>query len=793
MHFHKFPHPANFEFLSRFQAGRFTTRLGEYRLSVRESSSDVYHLKITGRGWRSNDSQVKLHFSKTKRKAVGNTRLVIGDDGSLQLESRDGGVLLKAKPGRLFGQCAESSVFEFVRQKGDQFYGLGEKWTGFEHSGKTTKFWNTDVWADFIAESYVNGNPAPDPAYVSIPYLILKRGNTYLGFFLDNPHATFVSTGLKATIADQMEAAPEGAEFAEAVVEGSKETETCFYLGAEQGQPNLYLLVGPSLPELTRKMQKLVGTTPRPPGWALGYHQCRWGYESEADLLELDARFREHGIPVDGLWLDIDYMEGYRVFTVAAKHFPHPSKALDGLSEKGRKVIPIIDPGVKYDPGYGVYERGREAGAFCLNPQGAEYIGLVWPGKTVFPDFSTEAGRRWWSSEVAEFARQGFPGAWLDMNDPSTGPVDNHPMLFDRGRKSHSSFHNQYGLGMAAATREGFLQARPNERPFLLSRSGCAGSQCCAAIWTGDNFSNYHHLRNSIPTTLNLALSGIPFNGPDVGGFGGDTTPELIRDWFKACFLFPFMRNHSLRDTRRQEPWAFDEETTGVLRRFIQLRYRFRTYLYQLFLEQERSGEAILRPLFYDHEDTAALPLGKVDDQFMVGPCILQAPFLEAGADSREVVLPGDKPWYELATGDWKEAGRRISVSSVMTDTPIFLRDHSIVPLARIAPEENGFHPDRADFHIFQSDDGVAQLHYQFDDGETFDYRRGRFSEIEIKARRIGYVVAITTKVHKDDCGVGSFTFSVPADIRKVTINGVPGQPCDPQGTAIGPHFKTFA
>jgi len=791
MHFHKFPHPANFEFVSLGESGRFVTRLGKYRLAVRAGVGDIYHLKISGRGWKSSDSQVKTCFPA--RKNVGaQTRLSISEAKGLRLEGPSGEVLLESMPGRLFGQCAEASIFEFRRRKGDQFYGMGEKWTGFEHSGKMTKFWNTDVWADFNAESYVNGNPAPDPVYASIPYLVLKRGNTYIGFLLDNPHSTFISTGLKATIADQMEAEPEGEEFADALAKGTEDLERCIHLGAEQGQPNLYLMVGPSLPELTRKMQKLVGTTPRPPLWALGYHQCRWGYESEADLLELDARFRENGIPVDGLWLDIDYMNGYRVFTFEGKHFPHPAKALAGLMEKGRKVIPIIDPGVKRDPGYGVYERGHAAGAFCLNPQGGEYVGLVWPGQTVFPDFSTETGRQWWASEVAEFAREGFFGAWIDMNDPSTGPVENQSMLFDHGRKSHSSYHNQYGLGMALATREGFLQAYPNERPFLLSRSGCTGSQCYSAIWTGDNYSNYFHLKNCIPTTLNLAMSGIPFNGPDIGGFGGNTTPELIKDWYKACFLFPVMRNHSLKDTRRQEPWAFDDETNAVLKRFIQLRYRFRPYLYQLFIEHERSGEAILRPLFYDHEDTAALPLGKVDDQFMVGPCLMQAPFVTDGQSSRDLVLPGEKSWYELATGNWVEGGGTISASAVADETPIFVLDQSILPLARLNPAEHRYHGDQVDFHIFLSGDGVTQRRYLFDDGETFDYRRGLFSEIEIKARRIGYVIAITTKVCKDDCGPGSFTFSVPSDIRRVTVNGVEGQICDGQGIAIGPNFSTF-
>ena len=212
------------------------------------------------------------------------------------------------------------------------------------------------------------------------------------------------------------------------------------------------------------------------------------------------------------------------------------------MKKLGRKVIPIIDPGVKFERGYSVYESGHRAKAFCENPQGREYVGLVWPGETVFPDFSLKPARDWWAKQVRDFASLGIQGAWLDMNDPSTGPADNGDMLFDHGRKTHDTYHNQYALGMAMASRQGFLEAHPDERTFMLCRSGSTGSNRYTAIWTGDNYSNYHHLKNSIATTLNLALSGIPFNGPDAGGFGGDTFPELIRDWYKAGFLFPVMR-----------------------------------------------------------------------------------------------------------------------------------------------------------------------------------------------------------------------------------------------------------
>lgn len=773
MHFHKYPYPTNFEFVRSISAGgAFKTRKDSCNIKASANGNDVYHLQVTGKYWKTNDSDAGLRFQGSTKKLEGKqTRLSLSKNGAFKLEDRAGNEILSAAPADFFGQCGEASMFKFIREKGDQFYGCGEKWTGFEHSGKTTKFWNTDVWADFHRESFVNGKNGADPVYVTIPYLILKRGNTFVGLLLDNPYMTYISTARPSSIANQM------------LLKGQHEN---FCIGAEEGQPNLYILFGPSLAELTRKLQTLVGTTPLPPAWALGYQQCRWGYRSEKDLLELDAQFRKSEIPVDGLWLDIDYMDAFKVFTFDKKHFPKPPRAFEKLGKAGRKVVPIIDPGVKHEPGYPVYERGRKAGAFCETPQGGEFVGLVWPGETVFPDFSIPSAREWWSKEVADFVSAGVHGAWLDMNDPATGPVENKDMLFDRGSKSHSSYHNQYALGMAMASREGFLKARPDERPFLLSRSGFIGSNRYAAIWTGDNFSNRYHLKNGIATTLNLALSGIPFNGPDMGGFGGDTTPGLIVDWFKAGFLFPFFRNHAIIHSRLQEPWAFGKKTEAILARYIRLRYRLRPYLYQLFAEHELTGEAILRPLFYDFADSDKLPLGLVEDQFMVGPSIMQAPFLEENQASRKVILPGSQPWYSLTDGAWIKGGRKITAKASQLDTPIYIRDNSILPLARINPGENAFAANRVDFHIFLSGNGETEIRYRFDDGASFKYLKGTRSEVTVSAKRRRQSVAITVNTLHTGFGKGDFTFTTTADIKEVSVNGTKADRCSAQGVTPG-------
>ncbi len=764
MYFHKYPIDANFDFVKQCKMGQWAT-LGptRFRVQLTEFVDDVYRIRVESPHWPKSNNLAGLMPPLILKKAsagVARSRLRIDSGCGMQLQDDRGRVVLQSVSRQTIGLCGAASLFMFQREKGHQFYGMGEKSTGLEHSGRRTKFWNTDVWADFHVAQFRDGTP--DPMYVSIPYLIVKRDNTYVGLLLDNPHATFMDTAASVSIAGQMAL--------------NEKPQACFSLGAEQGEPDLYIIYGPSLAELTQKLQKLVGCTPLPPVWALGYNQCRWGYTSEKDLSELDRKFREHGIPCDGLWLDIDYMDGYRVFTINKEHFPDPKAALRRLKANGRRVVPILDPGVKFEKGYAVYEDGHKADAFCRNPQGGEFVGLVWPGETVFPDFSTPEGRAWWARHVERFAANGIPGAWLDMNDPATGHVDNMQMLFDKGRARHETFHNQYALGMAMASRAGFAKAHPDQRPFLLSRSGSTGIGRYAAIWTGDNYSNYHHLKGSIACSLNLALSGVPFNGPDIGGFGGDTTPELLTAWMKAGFLFPFCRNHSIVGSRPQEPWAFGPKVMRTLRRYIRLRYALRPYLYNLFVAQAERGEAILRPLFYDFADTKKLPLGKIQDQFMVGPAIMQAPLLEEGQTSREVILPGAGAWYSVMGGKWLKGYRRVKVKPAPAQTPIFLREGTIIPAVANQGESNGFDGRRVVFHILlnRTSRGTAETVYAFDDGETLDYQQGKQSRLRVRARVRRDKLEIETDLTKNDFGECDLAFVAYDAFALITVNGRP-------------------
>lgn len=761
MYFRKQPYRANFEFLTKGHPGK-PARIGKetYDLSFTAFRDDVYRLRITHPKW-SNKSQAGLTPPPRARKDNGTVQLK--KNWALDVRAPDGTLILASQPQQAFGVCGVQSMFTFIQADDHQFYGMGEKMLGLELSGKRTKCWNTDVFADFHFKEIESDRP--DPMYVSIPYLIVKRGNHYSGLLLDNPYATFLSTSAPVSIGG-----------GQMMLSNKQDRYLAF--GAEHGQPDLYIIVGPSLPELTRKLQQLVGRTPMPPAWALGYQQCRWGYRSEADLNRIDEALRQYKIPCDGIWLDIEYMRGYRVFTFDKNHFPNVKRALQTMKKRGRKVVPIIDPGVKQEPGYSVYESGRKAKTFCQSAQGKEFVGMVWPGETVFPDFSTPNGRRWWAKQVKAFARQGLYGAWLDMNDPSTGHVDPTAMRFNQGKESHYTFHNQYGMGMARASREGFAAAHPNQRPFLLTRSAYTGVAKYAAVWTGDNVSNYHYLRNTIAVSINLALSGVPFNGPDIGGFARSTTGPLLRDWMKAGFLFPFCRNHTELSACDQEPWVFGAIIRDIVKHYIQLRYKFRPYLYNLFVHQSLSGEAIMRPLFYDFDDTEALPLGHIDDQFLCGSALMHAPLLKEHQTKRSVVLPGDDAWYAPLAAGWLPGNQIIEVETNDRQTPLFFREGQWVPMhpGNTLPTDNAFDGAHVDFHLFlrATSEHVATLDYYFDDGETLAYEKGKRSHAHLQGQ-INAQGALEIDVTYPEKGYGPLkTLSVVVydDFPAVYING---------------------
>jgi len=757
MFYRKFPHAPNFEFPSSVSGKRHTFRSGDrtLRLEMTEPACNVFRLTATGGTWTHNESELEVYpdgAPETERSGIRGG--LSPNPLSLEWTDARGRLRLRTVPGRAFGVCGESFLMAFELEGDENVYGMGEKFLGFELSRIRTKFWNTDVMGDFPPEVFVDGRP--DPAYVSIPYVLMRTRHGWVGILVNNPGEVAIDTGADMSVEGFLSSGGSGHSL---------------QISATAGQPDLFFLFGDTPAEVTQSLQTLVGATPLPPVWALGYHQCRWGYASARELAAYKDRFAKEGVPVDGLWLDIDYMRGYRVFTFDDTHFPNPEENLAALQADGQKVVPIIDPGVKIDPDWEVYRDGEAKNVFCQNPQGKTFVGRVWPGDTAFVDYSRPEGRGWWRDRVAALAERGLHGCWNDMNDPSLGHVDSTPMRWDHGRKPHWTYHNQFAAGMARATREGFLKARPDDRPFILSRSGNTGMARHAAIWHGDSMSNDHWLRMAVPVTLNLSLSGVPFNGPDLGGFGGDTTPRLLTDYFKACFLFPFCRNHTALNTARQEPWAFGRETLRVLRSYIRNRYRLRPYLYNLFVRQEENGEAILRPMFYDFHTRGEPDFRYTDDQFMVGPALLQAPLLDERR-SRKLTLPNGR-WWNFMTSRWIEGGRTIHVTPKGDATPLYGRAGHSVLMEPESPKTHHWRGTAFDVHLFLEPGarGVVRGEAVTDDGASFRYREGERTRVAYTAKTDGETVSITTRTLQNGFGPLDLGFVLYGRFRAVTVN----------------------
>jgi alpha-glucosidase len=424
------------------------------------------------------------------------------------------------------------------------------------------------------------------------------------------------------------------------------------------------------------------------------------------------------------VWLDIEYMDGYRVFTWNTDRFPDPPGMLKRLDEQGFRVITIIDPGVKFEPGYWVFDQAVEREVLCRTEGDDLYIGQVWPGNTAFPDFVTDRARTWWGELNAAHVLSGLAGIWNDMNEPSTGNIDPKPMRFGRGEYSHERYHNQYALLMAMATTAGLLDAMPERRTFVLSRAGFAGIQRYAANWMGDNLSRWDHLRLSIAMGSGFGISGQAFVGADIGGFQGSSNAELFLRWMQYGTLTPFCRNHSEIGNVDQYAWAFGDVIQDLVRTAIKLRYRLLPYLYACFLRASDTGEPVQRPLIFDHQYDATVR--DIDDQYLLGPDLLVAPVVGPGITARQVYLPtGD--WYDWHTGELVAGRQFLTVATPMDRIPIYARGGAVVPMWPEAPDStDGYQPLVIELHVFvPASDGVYQSMLQEDDGLTFAALQG--------------------------------------------------------------------
>lgn len=586
---------------------------------------------------------------------------------------------------------------------GEHVYGLGERTFPLDLRGRSYALWNSDPQ---------NFSPGRDPLYLNIPFCIgLHAGQSY-GLLYDNSYRSRLDLG---------ETQPNEAVYV-----------------AEDGELGYYFFYGPTLSTVLERYTELTGRMALPPLWALGYQQSRWSYYPEARVREIARLMREHHIPCDALYLDIHYMDGYRCFTWDKQRFPDPARMLSDLHEQGYRVVVTVDPGIKADRNYAVCADGLDRGAFCTYPDGGVAGGPVWPGEAYFPDFTNPRVRQWWGDLHAPLLQAGVDGAWNDMNEPTViGPQGDtlancvrHD--WDGQGTDHRQAHNVYGLLMARATAGGLQRLRPDQRPFVLTRSGWAGVQRYALHWTGDNLSTWEHLQLTMPMVLNLGLSGLAFTGADVGGFDGNADAELVVRWTQMGVFLPLFRNHSSLWSQNQEPWAYGEPYLSLNRAAIELRYRLLPYLYTATWQCSQKGTPIARPLVWAYPDdphTYAL-----DDQFLCGDALLIAPIYQPGQTSRQVYLPAGE-WFDFWTDERHAGPVTLSAPAPLQHIPIYVRAGTVLPTWPVMQHSDVNAVEALILHVYPGD-GTSWL-YQ-DDGQSMAYARGKWRVARYEFHRTG-------------------------------------------------------
>lgn len=579
-------------------------------------------------------------------------------------------------------------------QEEESFYGLGDKPTEFNLRGKRLKNWNTDAYSFAWNQ---------DPLYRSIPFYISLHDDIAHGIFFDNTYKAQFDFGAE------------------------DKTKTSFW--ADGGELQYYYIHGPHMMDVVKSYHILTGTHPMPPLWALGYHQCRWSYYPEAKVRKIAKGFRENKIPCDGIYLDIDYMDGYRCFTWNRKYFPDPKKMIAELAADGFKTVVIIDPGIRVDDNYSVFKEGKKNRYFCRRSDDYFMEGHVWPGRCQFPDFTNPEVREWWGGLFDELVEMGVAGVWNDMNEPAVFGAGTFPddvrHNYEGFRGSHRKAHNVYGMQMVRATYEGLRKIMKNKRPFTITRAGYSGVQRFSSVWTGDNVASWEHLKLGNIQCQRLSISGIPFCGTDIGGFSGEPDGELFTRWIQMGTFSPFMRAHSAGDTKEREPWSFGEPFTSINRKFIELRYRLIPYLYSVFWEHHRYGFPILRAIVMQEQGVLLNHFRQ--DEFTYGDKILICPVMEPGQTSRNVYLPKGK-WYNFWTNELVDGGAETTVATPLETIPVFVKAGSVIPEYPVMQYTGEKEIEEVKLNIYYSDYEVNSFLFE-DYGETFAYEQDIYLE----------------------------------------------------------------
>ena len=625
---------------------------------------------------------------------------------ALTVEDAAGRAILADAPGT--AMAFENGGFRLRKAmpRDEHYFGLGDKTGSLDRRGGAFTMWNTDAFGY---------TPSTDPVYKSVPFVIgVDESGHSFGLFVDNVWRSYFDFG--------------------------KSERAAFSFGAEGGPIDYYVMAGADPKDIVQDYAYLTGTAPLTPIWALGFQQSHWSYMTQEEASGIADRLRADRIPADVLWLDIDYQDRNRPFTVNTKAFPDLAGLVKRLAEQDLHLVVITDLHIAAAPNqsYSPYESGMAADFFLKRPDGKPYVGPVWPGDAVFPDFSRAKVRDWWGAQYADFVKMGIAGFWNDMNEPAifntptkTMPLDTVHRIEEPGFASrtatHAEMHNVFGMLNSRATYEGALKLAPNLRPFVMTRASYAGGHRYAATWTGDNSSSWAHLNLSTTQIVSLGLSGFAYSGDDIGGFAGDPpSSELLTRWIEIGAFNPIFRDHYQKDKAAQEVWVHGPEHEAIRRRYIEERYRLMPYIYALAEENSRTGLPLMRPVFLEYPEVVGKGsrLGGTESQFLLGRDLLVAPSPTGESPAAyRINLPG-VGWYDYWTGA-RIAATTTEETPRLDRLPVFVRPGAIVPKQPLV--QSTVETPRGDLElaVYPGEDCSGSIY--LDDGVSFDYRSGAY------------------------------------------------------------------
>jgi len=626
----------------------------------------------------------------------------------------------------------------------ENYFGLGDKAGPMNRRNRSFTNWNTDEFG---------WQESTDPLYKTIPFFIgLRKGIAY-GIFFDNTYRSVFDFG--------------------------KESPDFFSFGAEGGELNYYFIAGPQPKTIVEQYTAMTGRSPLPPLWTLGYQQSRYSYYPESRAREIVKTLRDKKIPADAIYFDIDYQQGNAPFTINREYFPTFEKMIADFRAQGMHTILITDLHIKKDPnhGYAPYDSGMKNDVFVKNPDGSVYVGTVWPGDSVFPDFTLTRVRDWWGGLYKDFVGMGAAGFWNDMNEPAlflradkTMPLDNVHRLDDGTTLDHRAIHNVFGMQNVRATFEGLRKLQPDERPFVLTRAAYSGTQRYAATWTGDNSSTWNHLKMSTPMLLSMGISGYPLVGDDIGGFAGSPSADLLTRWFEVGAFNPIYRDHTAKGTLDQEPWVHGPEQEAIRRKYIELRYALLPYLYTGIEEATRTGLPLMRPVFLEYPQASDFYGNNRD--FLFGRDFFVAPATTDMVDAEEVSLPpGD--WYDFWTSTKVSSKEKITLHPRLDEMPLYVRAGAIVPMQSVVQSTDEKPDGPLKLLVYLPDTASTSdcrgALYQ-DDGHTFAYQRGEILRIAYSCQVSPGAATVTGATEKN-------AFQPWWKSAQVTIYGVAASP----------------